>query len=71
MIQRLEVRSADDSAIPHDLEAEQNVLGSLLLDGTAIVTVTQTLRPTDFYLEAHQQIFSVMVDLYEARRPLD
>ncbi len=71
MIQRLEAVSPDDSGVPQNLDAEQAVLGSLLLDPTAIITVAETLRPADFYLESHQQIFAVMLELYEARRPVD
>ena len=73
MIQRFEVLSSDsdESGPPHNLSAEQSVLGSLLLDPTAIISVAQTLRPNDFYLESHQLIYSVMLDLYEARRPVD
>src|ERR671936_156592 len=56
---------------PHNLEAEQSVIGSLLLDREAIIAVSQILHPQDFYLEAHGIIYAVIVELYERRQPAD
>lgn len=60
-----------DEHVPRNLEAEQAVLGSLLLDRDAIIEVSQILRPDDFANEAHAIAYRVMLDLYEQRRPID
>ncbi len=57
--------------MPSNVEAEQAVLGSLLLDGEAITRVVSFLRANDFYLEKHRWIFQVMIDLHERRDPID
>lgn len=56
---------------PQNLEAEQSVLGSLMLDKDAIIRVADLVRPGDFYKNDHGQIYEVMLELYEDREPLD
>lgn len=56
---------------PQDLEAEQAVLGSLLIDKNAIVRVADVLSPADFYNPAHEKIFGVILELYEKHQPID
>lgn len=56
---------------PHSLEAEASVLGALLLDKNAIVNVAEFLRPTHFYDDKHSSIFEAILELYEAREPID
>lgn len=56
---------------PHNLEAEQAVLGAILLDKDSIVSVSQHITASDFYDERHTEIFQVMSDLYEERKPID
>lgn len=56
---------------PHDLEVEVSVLGSLLVDKQAISLVAHTLRPENFYSDAHAAIYAAMIDLYEDREPID
>ena len=41
--------------MPHSLEAEQAVLGSMLIDANCIKDVMEKLRPEDFYLQAHRR----------------
>ncbi len=68
----LETRVASgEEDLPRSLEAEQAVLGSLLLDRDAIIEVNGILRPDDFAHDAHAVVYRVMVDLYEQRRPVD
>jgi len=57
--------------IPSNPEAEQAVLGALLLDPDAITQVASFLRPQDFYLEKHQWVYETMLDLHERRDPID
>jgi replicative DNA helicase len=56
---------------PQNLEAEQGVLGSMLLDRDAIARTVEALRPEDFYRDAHRAIFSAMLDLFERGEPVD
>lgn len=57
--------------MPSNVEAEQAVLGSLLLDGEAITRVVGFLRDHDFYLEKHRWIYEAVWDLHEHRDPID
>lgn len=56
---------------PQNLEAEQSILGSILLENTAINSVLEVLTKGDFYSEAHRKIFNVMVELSEKNEPVD
>ena len=60
-----------DRLPPQSLEAEQSVLGSVLIDRDAIVEVAEFLRPDDFYRPANGTIFSAMLELFERREPVD
>jgi len=60
-----------DRLPPQNVEAEQSVLGSLLIDPDAIIRVASFLRPGDFYREAHQAIYRAIIDLHERRLPAD
>ncbi len=56
---------------PQNIEAEQSVLGSLLLDKEAIIKVADLITPEDFYRGDHQTIFLAMLKLFEKRLPID
>ncbi|HET7380289.1 MAG TPA: replicative DNA helicase [Gaiellales bacterium] len=56
---------------PQNLEAEQGVLGSMLLDRDAIARAIEGLRADDFYRDAHRVIFQAMVELFERGEPVD
>lgn len=56
---------------PQNLEAEQSVLGSLLIDKDAIIRVADALDSSDFYKEAHQMIYESMIELFERHEPID
>ena len=56
---------------PHNVEAEQSVLGSLMLDKDAIIKIADIVRPGDFYKNDHNQIYETMLELYEDREPID
>lgn len=60
-----------DRMPPQNIEAEQSVLGSLLIDKDAIVKIADFLKPDDFYKDSHRTIFDAMLDLYEQREPID
>lgn len=56
---------------PHDMPAEQCVLGGMLLSKDAVSDVVEVLRPDDFYRPAHQVIFEAVIDLYARGEPAD
>lgn len=56
---------------PQNLEAEQSVLGAILLENDALNSVMEILQKSDFYSESHRKIFSAMLDLYERNEPVD
>lgn len=56
---------------PHSQEAEQSVLGALLLDKDAIIAVAEFLSADDFYDERHKDIYKAIISLYEDRSPVD
>ncbi len=63
--------SSLDRLPPQNIEAEQSVLGAVLLENEAISAVIEHLRPADFYKESHKKIFIAMLDLYEKNEPID
>ncbi len=56
---------------PQNIEAEQSVLGALMLDKNAIINVADFLKPEDFYKPAHEKIYAAIIRLYEKREPID
>ena len=56
---------------PNSIEAEQSVLGSMLLDKEAIIVALEILDSSDFYREAHKEIFEAIYDLFNRNRPVD
>lgn len=63
--------SSLDRLPPQNIEAEQSVLGAIVLENEAIGTVIEHLAPDDFYKEAHKKIYLSMLDLYEKNEPID
>jgi replicative DNA helicase len=60
-----------DRLPPQSVEAEQSVLGALLIDKDAVIEVAELLRPEDFYRNHHGTIYAAVLDLYERREPVD
>ncbi|WP_063008921.1 replicative DNA helicase [Nocardia kruczakiae] len=56
---------------PHDMAAEQSVLGGMLLSKDAIADVVEVIRPGDFYRPAHQAVYDAILDLYGRGEPAD
>ncbi len=56
---------------PHNLEAEQAVLGCMLLDTDVIPTVTELIRSSDFYRDDHREICEAIIDITEKAGPVD
>ncbi len=57
--------------MPNSLEAEQSVIGSMIMDKDAIVTVMEMLSQEDFYHQQYGLLFQAMVELYNAGQPVD
>lgn len=60
-----------DRMPPHNTEAEQSVLGSILLQPSALISAMEFLQAHDFYRRAHQLIFQSMIDLNERNEEID
>jgi len=52
-------------SMPHSIEAEQSVIGSMLVDKTSIAEAMEVLKPEDFYKDAHKVIFNCILELYQ------
>ncbi|HET8568078.1 MAG TPA: replicative DNA helicase [Candidatus Limnocylindria bacterium] len=65
------LEATTESVVPHDRAAEQQVLGSLLIDRDAIFKVADTLRVDDFYVPAHQRVYDAVLALLERRERID
>ncbi len=63
--------AAANRVLPHNDEAEQSVLGAILIDKDAINVVTEFLSPFHFYNDTNAIIFESMMALYEERQPID
>ena len=60
-----------DRVPPQNLEAEQSVLGALLIEREAISKVTEFLKPIDFYRDAHKVVFETILELYAKNDAID
>ena len=58
-------------SLPYNLEAEQSVIGSMLIDKTAISRVVEVLKGDDFYRDSHKVIFNAIFELYQKDTPID
>jgi replicative DNA helicase len=66
-----ETRTAGLSAPPHSVEAEESVLGAVLLSADAANIALEKLHPEDFYIPAHQSIFEAITSLFDGNQPID
>lgn len=57
--------------MPHDIEAEKACLGALIIDNEKISKIIDILREEYFYLDKHKDIFKAIMELYEAKEPID
>lgn len=56
---------------PHDLEAEQAVIGSMLTDRDAVISAIEVLKQDDFYREDNKAIYEAILNLYNRAEPID
>ncbi len=57
--------------MPHSIEAEQSVLGSMLIDSRCIAEVVGTLRPDDFYIDSNRSIFDTIYSMFNYSMTID
>ena len=62
---------ADYKILPNSLEAEQALLGCILLDNDAQMEIFAKLYPDDFYTESHKNIYDSMLKIYNKSIPVD
>lgn len=65
---------SQDSSIrtpPHSKEAEQSVIGSVLIDKDAMLKIADLLEPGDFYYDTHRMVYEAIHDLYNRHDPID
>ncbi len=60
-----------EKMMPHSIEAEQSVLGCVLIDTDACINIMSDIKDSDFYVEAHKIIFSCMYNVYRNNSPVD
>ena len=65
------VTAEDCDPFDYDLDAEQCVLGAILLDNEAINHALEILAPEDFYYDAHREIYRAMIELTDLPAPVD
>ena len=56
---------------PQNIEAEEALLGSLLIDKESIVIIADRIEPEDFYKDIHQMIYQAMLEVWEKSEPID
>ena len=56
---------------PHDIEAEQAILGSMLTDKDAVISAIEVLKPDDFYRADNKSIYEAIINLYNRAEPID
>ena len=64
-------RTRPERVPPHNVEAEESVLGSMMLSAEAIATVVEAVKTDDFYRPAHQRVYRAMLGIYGRGEPVD
>ena len=60
-----------DRVPPQNIEAEQAVLGAMLISRDAIASAAEMLKPEDFYREAHRLVFGAILELFQKEKAAD
>ncbi|HEY9806209.1 MAG TPA: DnaB-like helicase N-terminal domain-containing protein, partial [Candidatus Obscuribacterales bacterium] len=71
MVHDLNFQPLSDRLPPQNIDAEEAILGGILLDPEAINRVIDILRPEAFYISAHQEIYRTAVTLHSQGKPTD
>jgi replicative DNA helicase len=67
----LRIESGTDRTPPQNPEAEESVLGAMLISPSAMAAVVEVVRPSDFYKHSHGSIFKAAIELYTRGEPVD
>ena len=70
-VNSLSIQASQDRLPPQSIEAEQSVLGSIMIDNNAIIRVSDFLRPESFYRRRHQLIYLVMLEIFREQEAID
>lgn len=62
---------ATDMALPFNLEAEQSILGAILIDASCIGSALNYIKPDCFYQEQHKKLFTIILTMYTSGEPVD
>ncbi|MCH8049253.1 replicative DNA helicase [Patescibacteria group bacterium] len=60
-----------DRIPPHNIEAEESLLGAILVDQASMIKIADAVRAQDFYKDSHRIIFETMIELFERHEPID
>jgi len=71
MVQELSFQNYQDRLPPQNIDAEEAILGGILLDPEAMGRVLELLRPEAFYISAHQEVYRAAIALQAQGRPTD
>ncbi|MDA8241296.1 MAG: replicative DNA helicase [Nitrospiraceae bacterium] len=66
-----EIESTLSKLPPQNIEAEQSILGAVLIDNNALIAALELIGEDDFYKESHRRIFSSMSELFDKNEPID
>jgi replicative DNA helicase len=66
-----EIESSLAKLPPQNVEAEQSILGAILIDNNALIAALELIVEDDFYKESHRRIFSSMAELFDRNEPID
>ena len=61
----------NDQLPPHSADAEESVIGALLIDSSAVVEVAEFLQASDFYKPANAKVFGAILQLHQSGQPID
>ena len=64
-------KKVDESLIPQNIEAEEAVLGAILVNPETLAKISDTLTATSFYKPAHRHIYEAMLQLFNNNDPID
>ncbi|MFA5848232.1 MAG: replicative DNA helicase [Thermodesulfovibrionales bacterium] len=65
------VNSSTDKLPPQNIEAEQSILGAIMIENDALPKVIEIISREDFYKESHRKIYDAMIELFDKSEPID
>ena len=65
------INTLTERELPHSMEAEKSVIGSVLVSPDSVIIAAEKLKPSDFYFRSNSEIFSVVLELFNESTPVD